>query len=721
MGSDGPRQDNRFTAGALNEVTSVNGSVVQTGSVTGGVHLHHGRDVRMPSTPHQLPPPNGHFVARDAECARLADLAAQASVDAPVLVVISGPSGVGKTTLAINALQRRGDIFPNGQLYANLRPYGNDKDVDPGEVLGQFLRALGIPPEKIPVELSEQQSLFRTVTSQRSLLTVLDNASSAGQVQALMPSGAGMTVATSRSRLGALAAAGGHFINLAPLDEEGSLALLRKALGPERVAREPRSAAELAELCHGMPLALCGASARLSSRPERSIAKEVSELRDEHQRLSRLSVDPTLSVRASFDLSYREQPPPGRKIYRLLSLHPGTHFTPELASAAARFSPEQTDRALTSLVNANLLESRGDDTYRFNDLIRIHARECCERRMREEDRTAAFERIVEWYVHAARAADRAITPYRPTTRYADRHDVGARRTFDSRKAALTWLDEERGNLMAVTRSAHSRAMPEATWHLCDALWSFFLYRRHYRDRLEIDSMGVESARAWGNRRAEADMLKRRGRLFGLMGRFTGAVEDLEEAVSINRSIGNPRGEADSLADLGRVHHDRGRADDARRCLEQALRLHLERDHSRDAAVVQIHLGLVLLDDNRHERALEELRQAHATMQRHFDADPYNYARSLIALGRVYVGTGLYDEALDHLTEGLQVMRQFGSEYRLAEVWSLLGQVAEARGRRTEAETHYRGALQMYLTLDAREARSVEQRLHRLRELGGTTG
>jgi tetratricopeptide (TPR) repeat protein len=719
MDSDGSTWGDRLGARTLNESAHVEGNLVQTGSITGNVHVHHVPGAVTPPVPHQLPPRSGHFVGRVSEIRQLADFAAHVSTLAPVLVVINGPGGVGKTALALNGLHLLSQAFADGQLYANLRPYGTDANLEPGEVLGQFLRALGIPPEKIPVELAEQEALFRTITSRRSILLLLDNATSVGQIRPLLPAGGSLTVVTSRSRLGALVAAGGHIINLPPLSQPESLELLGKALGVDRVAREPEAAAELAVLCHGMPIALCGAVARLGSRPERSITKEASELRDEHHRLRVLSVDETLSVQASFDLSYREQPPENRRLYRLLSLNPGLDFTIEVASAAGRLSVPQTEKVMTSLVNANLIEDAGDDRYRFNDLIRIHAYEHCQRHTRESHRVAALGRIIEWYLCTARAADRVITPYRPLIEYSNRHGRGERPTFDDRVGALQWLDDERANLMAVTRSAHYNGMAETAWQLCDALWSFFLYRRHYRDRLEIDGIGVQSARAWGNRVAEADMLKRQGRLFGLMGKFPEAIERLWEATTVNRSIGNLRGEADSLADLGRVHLDRGETSVAAQYLRQALRIHRERGDGRDVALTLINLGLVSLDAGDHERALRELQEARTMIERHVDADPYNYARALIALGKVNVHIGHPERAHGHLTKGLELMQRFGSEYRLAEVWGLLGQIAEASGEISKAEKHYKEALRIYVALGAQEARMIEGRLQRLELRKGT--
>src|SRR6266536_6560528 len=65
---------------------------------------------------------------------------------------------------------------PDGQLYVNLRGWDRTPPVHPAKALAGFLRALGEPPERIPTETDEAAALFRTLTTDRRVLVVLDNA-----------------------------------------------------------------------------------------------------------------------------------------------------------------------------------------------------------------------------------------------------------------------------------------------------------------------------------------------------------------------------------------------------------------------------------------------------------------------------------------------------------------------------------------------------------------
>ena len=83
------------------------------------------------------------------------------------IAVLCGPGGVGKSALARTWGQQVGHRFPDGQLYADLGGFGGGEPADPGEVLGMFLRALGVPAPEVPSALAEQTKLYRSLTALR--------------------------------------------------------------------------------------------------------------------------------------------------------------------------------------------------------------------------------------------------------------------------------------------------------------------------------------------------------------------------------------------------------------------------------------------------------------------------------------------------------------------------------------------------------------------------
>jgi tetratricopeptide (TPR) repeat protein len=668
--------------------------------------------------PRQLPPALPSMVGREQD---LEDLdrhreASQAAGRFPS-VVISGRVGIGKTTLAVSWGHAVRGHYADGQLFAHVGRPGKRIEDQIAELCGQLLRGLGVPAERVPVGVDEQVALYRSVTAGKALLLVLDDVVSCRQVRPFLLESPGMVVVTSRHRLDGLVGHCGLRVQLAPLGGEAAIDLVRGLVGDERVSRELSSARELVELCDRLPLALCIAAAHLKSGPDRTLAVQVVKLRDERRRISRLSIRNSLSVRASIDVSYRELSGKARRLYRVLSLHPGEDFPGELAAALAGESEARSGDILDILVEAGLLEEKSDGNYAYADLIRLHARQRSLGRGSKPERTATKTCIIEWYLLSARNADRMLTPYRDAPAYRAVHPVATPMSFLDRKEALRWLDRQRRNLMAVTRMAGEMGLPETTWHLCDAVWSLFLYRRHYRDRLEIDRLGVESARAWGSKPAEADMAKRLGRLHGLMGDFGQAVRLLEEAIVISRACGARICEADALADLGRVLHDLEDATGADRAISEAVRLYQAAGDERRVALALINKGLVRLQAGDGHDAVAQLGRALAILDRYREIDPYNHARALIALAKAVVRVGRHADATGYLTEGAEIMGAYDSQYRLAEISMLRGEIADASGDRDGAVRHYRSAMRTYLVLGADEARRLEQKIGALDEGG----
>jgi DNA-binding SARP family transcriptional activator len=140
---------------------------------------------RISARPQQLPPAPGDFVGRERLQERVR-ITLRTSEDVVPLTVLSGIGGVGKTALALRVAHRiRGD-YPDGQLYMDLRGDG-DQPADPADVLVDFLLGLGVPEAENPKTLTARAGAYRTLTVDRRILVLLDNAFDAAQVAPLLP------------------------------------------------------------------------------------------------------------------------------------------------------------------------------------------------------------------------------------------------------------------------------------------------------------------------------------------------------------------------------------------------------------------------------------------------------------------------------------------------------------------------------------------------------
>ncbi|MDP9795731.1 DNA-binding SARP family transcriptional activator [Catenuloplanes nepalensis] len=322
--------------------------------------------------PFQLPPVVADFVGREPEIAHLAKLLRRREPvpGAGLTAVLGGMAGVGKSTLAVRVAHEVAELFPDGCLYADLQRTDGTATPLP-QVLGRFLRAMGVPGESLPHDQQERADQFRTLLAGRRVLIVADNATEAGQVRALMPGPGSALLVTSRALL---TVPGAHLLQLRPLSRDAGVALLERIAGGDAVAAEPEAAAALAELCGGLPLSIRAAAIRSASLPGPALGQLVARLSDEHQRLDRLSIG-DLDVRASLALSYRRLDPAALALLRAMSLLPMRTFAPWLPAALAGIGEPEAFALTERLCDAQVLTRAGAERYALHDLVRLSAAE----------------------------------------------------------------------------------------------------------------------------------------------------------------------------------------------------------------------------------------------------------------------------------------------------------------------------------------------------------
>ncbi|WP_104476806.1 tetratricopeptide repeat protein [Actinokineospora auranticolor] len=658
-------------------------------------------------TPRQLLPAPASFVCRETEI----DALDAASREHRLLMVV-GPPGVGKTALGLRWAHRVRERFDGGQLYADLG--GPHDEVSPQDVLGRFLRALGVAAAKVPVDLAEQAALFRSLTARARLLVVLDNAVTTAQVRYLLPASPdAVTLVTSRSRLGGLVAHGARTVELAPLSTADGTALLGRLVGPARVAAEPDWARRLAALCAGLPIALCVVGARLATRVRCSLERAVRDLLDERRRLARLTFGPDLSVEVVFAMSYQALSAPAARLYRLVGLHPGADFTLGVAAAAVGDSPGHAQAWLDELMEANLVDEPLADRYRFHDLIRLHAADRARAEEGERASAAAVRRMADWYLHSAAAATAKTTPHRTGFHVDVAQEPVDPTEFTGHGDALDWLDTERTNLLAVAGEAMDRGWAPTTWQIADAMWGLFLYRQHYGDWLRFDTLAIQAAQSAADRAAEALASDRVALLHHALRRNDEALTHMARARSWWQESGDRHRAAGSLERFGFVYLDQGEVELALRHFRGALAGYRELDQSRSVGLALISVGRALLAADRPGEAAGYLREAVTTLGTLAVPDEYNRPRALIALGRAETALGDVDEAGERLRAALAAMESADSPLGQADAYFALGELHERLGNRVEARRHYERTAALFDDLGNPGANEVRERVRAL--------
>jgi DNA-binding SARP family transcriptional activator/DNA-binding XRE family transcriptional regulator len=717
----------------------------------------------------QLPPDVADFTGRAQDCARLAALLAPAAATdtdtgttAVPVGVISGPPGAGKTTLALHVAHALRPAFPDGQLFVPLA--GSSRPRQPGAVLDELLRALGVAPGAIPETAGQRAALFRSRLAGRKVLVVVDDAGSPGQVRPLLPGTAGCAViVTSRNRLAGLGGA-----TLFPLDclaHGEAVELLGRIAGAERVAAEPAAADGLVAACGRLPLALRITGARLAARPSWPLARLAALVADADpgRRLDALVVD-DLAVRASVAPSYQGLDGRARRAFCRLSLV-GPRDVAEWVVAALLGEPDAAD-VVNRLVDKSLLtlagvDAGGEPRYRLHDLLRDYAAE----RLAEEpeqERDAALERALTGYLELAGLADRGLPreptfppPQRLPTRTVIPDAVAARLTADP----VAWFSAERLNLLAATRRAcePGRGQHRLAARLASCQLAFQDYQARFDDAEQLWRAVLAAARTagdlaaaahatlrlaivtiWRGRHVDAvPMLDGCGAAFdeaadaqalafclswrsycaGALGNFQDAQQYAERALELARQAGDRNAEQLSLQNLGVALARLGDPDAGAGCCQQALAT------ARQLAdPVCEYLALSALAKSRslagdHTDATDLARQALKLMRE--IGYSWGEARCLTLLGSAYHGLGRHRDAIDALARALPVYERCGARHAQAACLLKLGQAHQALGDHRQATQYLQHSLRISreLRLNSHEQQAL-QALQRCRAATG---
>jgi transcriptional regulator with XRE-family HTH domain/tetratricopeptide (TPR) repeat protein len=300
------------------------------------------------------------FTGREHELRRILD---RLGDDHATVVVVSGGPGVGKSTLAAEALRVRGSrwlhVDLGGQSAAPLSPL---------DVVRRLVSIATDGTEDAPTEFDAAASRWRALRDEHGHAVLLDDAADEAQVRPVLEASglAAPVIVTARRLLAGLDA--GLRVTVTPFEQQDGLALLERIV-PDAAGHPSLSA--LAERCAGVPLALRIAGSRVAA-PGADLDAFLRAIVTEEQRLAALHHGDR-SVEAAFAVSYRALPASTARVFRSLAVIDGTTFDAWTGGAALGLGAETAEDALEDLVDLGLVEPRGGNRYRVHDLLRAFA------------------------------------------------------------------------------------------------------------------------------------------------------------------------------------------------------------------------------------------------------------------------------------------------------------------------------------------------------------
>jgi predicted ATPase/DNA-binding NarL/FixJ family response regulator len=477
------------------------------------------------------------LLGRERETATLRKLLCQPETH---LATITGPGGVGKTSLALQVAHELQDAFTDGVFFVSLATTTESTLIIP-----TIAHTLGVTESASRLLLNSLEDFLRD----KQTLLVLDNfeqiISIAPLLTELLQACASLRIlVTSRE---ALRLRGEHEFPLTPLalpDQPSSENLLQYpgiALFVERAQAiqpdfqlTPEDANAVVEICahlDGLPLAIELAAARIKLLPPQAM---LVHLRDAPlQLLTRGGRDlparqQTLrgTIQWSYDLLNTDE----QRLFRWLSV-----FVGGCTFEVAKVICEQASLDhLDSLVNKSLLGQRETD----------HSPRLS---MLETIREFGLEQLS--HNHELESARRAHANY--YLAFAEDAQLGL--TGADQKNWLQRLEREHDNLRAALHWALEHSEVELAQRMAGALQPFWFRRGRWSEgrRWLEDSLAMESSPTL-NQSIRANALYGAGKLARFQGDFAHARMSCEQSLAIYRTLADPTGVLKTLAQLGRI-------------------------------------------------------------------------------------------------------------------------------------------------------------------------
>ena len=631
-----------------------------------------------PLVPRQLPEPLVRLCGREAELNAL-DATLAGDRPGPVTALICGPPGAGKTALAVWWLHQHRKHAPDGYLYARLGGPSGLAEA-PHQILGRWLRALGMPPAWIPSRYPERIRLWQAVSADRQLASLIDDAPSAAVITALLPS-AGLAVVTSRR---ALAGRRSDItrVRVGPLRHRAAVLLLAPAQGGSPAYT--RSAGELVRACGGLPLALrCGAW--LAGQAGPSAARLAEQLEAGRAQLMACGVPKAETwTRAVIAAAIGQLRPETARALRLLALCPGPEVSTGLAAAVLRVSRGQAGAVLDALARAALLDQPDLSRGQFHALVQAHAREQAVGTVFAAERRAVMGRILTWYAEEASRVESILARADGLGSITGAADLIVAQ-------ATEWADRNQPTMItALAVAVDRREHHAAALRLAGALWPLLRIRGCYDEQLTVARLGIRAARARHDRAAEARMQARTGQALTQLVQPGHAVGYLRRAAQMWQQIGDDGQLAATHRAYGQALLALHRPADASACLTAALADFERGSREPDVGITLISLGEALTACGRETEAVTRLHQARQLLSA--EPDFYQQARAQAALGMALAHNPRLATA--HLQHALTIMRRLGCLPEQATIVHALGDLAARDGQPARARRHYQQALAM---------------------------
>jgi DNA-binding SARP family transcriptional activator len=645
------------------------------------------RRADLQAQPDTLPADIRDFTGRAEEMRLLTE---QAAVPGrPVLWVVEGTGGVGKTALSVHVGHQMAQRYPDARLILNFRAHDQYREpLDPADALRELLTMLGVPAMRIPVTSRARAELWRAELASRRALVIFDDVTGPEQIRPLLPEdGDCLVIVTARQSQAGWDNA--RALALRVLPEDDATTLFTQIAG-RAAGHDPEQVARVSRLCDCLPLAIRLAASRVRSGAVASLPDLADELSEPARH--GLGGEVSQQVQASFDLSYRRLTEGERRFFRYLGISPCLDFTAHSGAFLTDVTIAQSRAALGRLAGHHLLEEVSPGRFGMHDLLRAFA---AARSVDDDPAKDTRYGIGQLADHYLRTVTRASQIGRGVLTAEDdgTYDMPFTLTQD---AATKWLESEWGNALRVAEQCARQEFKRRCADLVHALGQFLDANGHWEEALAAHLMAVQACRDVDDQPGIARSSLDLSLIYLRTGRTDAALQHAVEAAGALGALGDHLGKAGALNRIGVINRNTARFRDALAYHQEALDIYRAAGDSRGIARTLVNAGSVLWYLGRLQEGMRYLGQALDIYRESNDLN--GQAAALNNMGAVQHLQGYHRDAIRCYQASRDIFCEIGGRRNLALADQNLARVQQYKGNYQSALIIYRRVLSTYRSL-----------------------
>jgi predicted ATPase len=599
------------------------------------------------------------------------------------LLTITGPGGIGKTRLALQAATELIDTFEDGVFFVSLASIN-----DPDLVAATILQTLGFTTG----ENQPASGLLKGYLQDKHMLLVIDNFE---QVTAASPLLGELLEAAPRVKIMVTSQAVLHIYgeyefkvpplavpdinNLPALDalaQSPAVALFVNRAEAVKVdfSLTPENAPVVVEICaqlDGIPLAIELAAARIKLFAPQALLRELSHRLNLLAQKSPDRFPRHQTLRNAVAWSYQLLAPDERALFAQLAVF-ARGCTLNAVEAICTTGETKADvpllEGLASLVDKSMLQHElrpnGEPRFMLLETLREYA---LERLEADGQLDVVRKRHASFFLEFVEAIEPG--PKKPNL-----------------PAWMKELEEEHDNLRAAIQWALEHDEVESALRIAGAIWRFWQIHGHVEEGAKWMGMILERAEKRPSM-ARAKALWGAGWLGMVMGTLAQSREYFEEGAAIARLLNDNHYLGLSLHGIGAVARAQGDFDRSRAAFEESLPLFKSLQNTENVAWTFEHLGVTAIEQGDFVQAGAYLSQGLALF-RELD-QRWPCAEALTFLGHAALQQGDYALAQKRYEDALSIYEELDDKLNIATINSYIGATLFGRGEYEKAISLYK--------------------------------